>query len=750
MSPVFFPIRHLSPAGAVCLNKLLDEIQPDCILIEGPSDLNKHIPWICHPDTRFPIAIVNYTLQEPVVSLLYPYAEYSPELVAMQWASRHHIKCRFMDLPASVFLYDAVQRRLQGESFSTLTDKIIYRLKSIDNEDYESLWEYYFEQQDDTKKYYSRVLEFGTQIRTDEDENYTNIQQDTDQFREPWMKREIIKALHEGISPDKLVCVCGAYHVKGLQTCDPISDERAQALPSADYDTTLMPYAYERLSSQSGYGAGNEFPAYYEMLYHALKNHTLDDLATEYIVKVARSTNNTMISPAEVIDASKLAMQLASVRNRNRPVLRDLQDAVMTTMGHHSEMELAKAMYRVEIGDKIGYLPQDAINTPLQQDFKRQIQKLDLVPYHTSITKTLRLDLRENIHAQDETKSYLDLERSCLLHRLRILNIPFGIWNESKNNTYDPKETWQIAWSLSTDMRLVDASMLGDTIENACNRFLSEKSQKANDLKQIIDILQDVILAKLTDLTESIIRTIQSMAVDSTSFKDIAQTAFSLSEIVQFGSIRNFHNHYIMTIIEQLYTRACLIVESACHCNSKIEPDITNAIHLIQKISNRNLNLNTSPWYNSLLSIAESNSVNSKCSGFATAILIESGFIDNQVLSNLITQHLSPGLSAEQSAYWFEGLASKNHHALIANDLLWNHLINFIQSLDRDHFMRSLVFLRRTFAQFSLSEKKCIIDKLCQFWSINMKYLNEVVDNALSPYEQSVIDDINQFDFDDI
>ena len=64
--------------------------------------------------------------------------------------------------------------------------------------------------------------------------------------------------------------------------------------------------------------------------------------------------------------------------------------------------------------------------------------------------------------------------------------------------------------------------------------------------------------------------------------------------------------------------------------------------------------------------------------------------------------------------------------------------------------MRSLVFLRRTFAQFSLSEKKIIIEKLSQIWSVNIKYLNEVVDNTLSPYEQSVIDDINQFDFDDI
>lgn len=751
MNPIYFGIRHLSPAGAVCLQNLLDETQPQIVLIEGPSDLNAHIEWICHPETRFPIAIVNYNLQEPVVSILYPFAEYSPEVIAMQWAYKHNIPCRFIDLQAGTFLYDAYQKKIHGIKFGhSLSDPIIYTLKSVDKEDYESLWEYYFEQLDDIKSYYQRTMEFGLTDRTKDENDGIMVETGIDQFREPWMKREILKAIHEGIPADKVVCVCGSYHVKGLQTCVPISDEQAQNIPTISYKSTLMPYAYERLSMQSGYGAGNESPAYYEMIYHALQNHTLDDLPSEYLIKVAQNTSNSVISPAEIIDASKLASQLAAIRNRNRPILRDLQDAAMTTMGHHGTTELAKAMYLVEIGDKTGFLPQDAINTPLQQDFKRQLKKLDLESYHSSIIKQLNLNLRENIHTKDQTKAYIDLNRSVFLHRLRILNIPFGIWNKQESSQFDPNEQWQLSWSMQTDMQLVEASMLGDTIETACTNLLSEKSLKTNDLKEIIDNLRDAILAQLTDLTESILKTIQSLSIDSSSFTEIAKTAFSLSEIVQFGSIRKFHNDSILPIIEQLYTRACLIVESACHCNIKIEPEITNAIYLIQKITNRNLSPNTSQWYNSLIAVAQSHTVNPKCAGFSTAILLENGIIDNQRLSSLISQHLSPGLNAEKSAYWFEGLASKNHQSLISNDSLWQYLVRFIQSLDRDHFMRSLVFLRRTFAQFSFSEKKNIIDKLGQIWSVNMKYLNEVVDNTLSPYEQSMIDDINRFDFDDI
>lgn len=36
--PVCFGIRHLSPAGAYHLRRLLDEREPELILVEGPSD----------------------------------------------------------------------------------------------------------------------------------------------------------------------------------------------------------------------------------------------------------------------------------------------------------------------------------------------------------------------------------------------------------------------------------------------------------------------------------------------------------------------------------------------------------------------------------------------------------------------------------------------------------------------------------------------------------------------------------------
>ena len=102
--PILFGVRHLSPAAAFRVRKALDEAQPELVLVEGPSDLNGQMEWLCHPETEFPAAILAYTKTPPVHTVLWPFAIYSPEVQAILWAHEHEVECRFMDLPSSVFL----------------------------------------------------------------------------------------------------------------------------------------------------------------------------------------------------------------------------------------------------------------------------------------------------------------------------------------------------------------------------------------------------------------------------------------------------------------------------------------------------------------------------------------------------------------------------------------------------------------------------------------------------------------------
>ena len=134
--------------------------------------------------------------------------------------------------------------------------------------------------------------------------------------REAYMKRVITQAIASGISPEKIFCVCGSFHVAGLEENQPMAEEEENALPRADCCATLMPYSYYRLSSRSGYGAGNRAPAYFELLWDALNGAGVGEGAYLYLTRLAaahRKAGN-LVSSAEVIEAVRLADTLASMQ----------------------------------------------------------------------------------------------------------------------------------------------------------------------------------------------------------------------------------------------------------------------------------------------------------------------------------------------------------------------------------------------------------------------------------------------------
>src|SRR5215470_17682909 len=77
-----FGVRHLSPAAAHHLHTVLDDMRPTAVLVEGPADATEQIKHLVHKDTRPPLALLAYTRERPVRSIIYPLAEYSPEWVA--------------------------------------------------------------------------------------------------------------------------------------------------------------------------------------------------------------------------------------------------------------------------------------------------------------------------------------------------------------------------------------------------------------------------------------------------------------------------------------------------------------------------------------------------------------------------------------------------------------------------------------------------------------------------------------------
>ncbi len=99
-APWLFGVRHHSPACAVALPALLDAYTPTVIALEMPADLQPWIEWLGHAEASAPLAVAAVSKHGGDLGF-YPFADFSPELVAIRWARDHGVPVVAIDLPSA-------------------------------------------------------------------------------------------------------------------------------------------------------------------------------------------------------------------------------------------------------------------------------------------------------------------------------------------------------------------------------------------------------------------------------------------------------------------------------------------------------------------------------------------------------------------------------------------------------------------------------------------------------------------------
>src|SRR5687767_7380901 len=92
-------IRHHGPGSARSVRRALEQLKPDCVLVEGPPDAADVLPLLVHKEMKPPVAILIYAEEDAKRAVYYPFAEFSPEWQAVAYAIRKNVPVRMMDLP---------------------------------------------------------------------------------------------------------------------------------------------------------------------------------------------------------------------------------------------------------------------------------------------------------------------------------------------------------------------------------------------------------------------------------------------------------------------------------------------------------------------------------------------------------------------------------------------------------------------------------------------------------------------------
>lgn len=169
-----------------------------------------------------------------------------------------------------------------------------------------------------------------------------------------------------------IAMICGAWYVSalGVETPAEQDNDLLKDLPRMKVAATWTPWAYVNPSSRNDYGAGVASPVWYE---HSWRNGK-GDRAIGWLTYAARLFHEQDMdcSSAHIIEASRLATSLAALRERPRPGLPELYEALQTTVYMDDSVPLRLIERQLIVGDKLGTIPEATSTVPLQRGLEQQ------------------------------------------------------------------------------------------------------------------------------------------------------------------------------------------------------------------------------------------------------------------------------------------------------------------------------------------------------------------------------------------
>lgn len=465
-APWLFGVRHHSPVCAAALPALLDRFAPTAIALELPADLAHWVEWLAHPEARAPLAIAAVGRGGESLGF-YPFADFSPELVAIRWAHAHRVPVVAIDLPA------AARGHSERES-STLG--IAARLHG----NYDDSWEQLVEGPGsgaDPERVRRAALAYGWALRVDAE--LVGGVSALDLAREAHMRAaigELVSAPRSGKrAKPRVAAVIGSFHAAAL-IGDPHAPPDPTPASSVDLVSSLIPYGFELLDDRSGYPAGIRDPAWQQRLWETLRDHgaaaprpAVEALVAACLVEITRLVRERGL-PASVADAraaAEVARALADLRRLPSPGRREVVEAVQSALTHGELLGrgrvVARAMQRVMVGYQRGSL---AEATP----------RSGLAPHVLALLDELRLprgpepeDLR-----LDPLRSPLDRRRHVALERLAACGVEYGTRLEQMavGGVESLTAAWRVHFTPACEAMIELAGLRGVTLLQAAGGAL--------------------------------------------------------------------------------------------------------------------------------------------------------------------------------------------------------------------------------------------------------------------------------------
>lgn len=722
----FFGIRHHGPGSAHSLLQALQALQPDCLLVEGPPEGEALLPALLHEQMQPPVALLSYCPDEPRLAVYHPFAEFSPEWQALRWALGAGVPARFIDLPLAQEL--ALQKAAAADEAADeapdaapdsepehgrSADPLGWLAQAAGYADGEAWWNHMVEERGDGEALFAAIEEAMTALRAEAPAHggATPREAQRETLREAQMRQGLRQAQKDGFT--RIAVVCGAWHLPALRA--KTTGKADQALlkhglkdaPKLKVQSTWVPWTYQRLSRASGYGAGIAAPGWYEHLWHCAQDPGHRPRAVGWLARVARLLRERDLdcSSAHLIEATRLAESLAALRERPSPGLAELDEACRAVLTLGDESQLRFIADALVVGDRLGSVPADVPTVPLQRELAQAQKTLRLKP--EALEKTLDLDLRQAN----------DLARSQLLHRLTLLELPWGrLARLGRSARGSFHEVWTLQWQPEFALRLIEASPWGQTLAGAASARVAQRCAGAAQLAELAGLVDAALLADLPEAVAAATRALQDRAALSGDAGQLLGALAPLAQVFRYGNVRGTDAALVSQVLDGLILRAALALPLACGALDESAAEALREALLAAHgaVALRQSEVQTEAWQRALAQVARQQGAHELLQGLATRLLLDAGVWEAEQVATGLSLHLSSGSEPARAAAWLDGFLNRNALVLLHDRTVWGLVDAWLAGLSEAHFQAVLPLVRRSFSSFGASERRELGERAAQ------------------------------------
>lgn len=679
------------------------------MLIEGPADADAVAALAADPDMEPPVALLGYDLDHPERAVFHPLASFSPEWVALRWGLDAGVPVRFIDLPVRQALAPTAQPEQMPlrANAGTPVDPLGDLAAAAGYDDPERWWEDVVEhrlhvQDGDVDAPFVAIAEAMTTLRQHH-EPEGEPADPVEQRREAAMRTGIRAAIAEG--HDHVVVVCGAWHVPALVTATATGRAKLDAallrgLPKVKAAVTWVPWTHRRLASATGYGAGVGSPGWYHHLYV----HAGPDVIARWFgqaAQVLRAADHPA-SAADVVEATRLAHALATIRGRPLAGLTEVDDAARAVLGLGSDTPMRLISNELVVGTQIGSVPPTTPMVPLARSLAAEQRRCRLKPEATR--RVVELDLRRP----------LDLRRSELLHRTVLLGIGWGAETEGRGSAGTFRETWELRWDPELEVRVIESAALGTTVESAATAAVDQRARRASSLGELTLLLERTLLAGLHAAVPDVLAHVADRSAASADIERLIEALPALARTIRYGDVRNTESADLDGVVDGIVRRVAAELATAC---VGLDEDASSAMAALVRDAQAALSLlgdddRLDQWHTALLELHERDRVHGLLQGLSTRLLADAGALDTDATERRVSRSLSAGTTPSDAAAFVEGFLGRSGAVLVHDPLLLGVVDRWMARLAADAFTDVLPLLRRTFGGFDAAERRSIGQRL--------------------------------------